>query len=300
MQRRLITVVLFAVLLAVASSTVLYRIISARSAHASDVALSEIYVAAHDLAPGTLVAEADIRKVKWPGQVNPLWVSRKEDLIGRSLVAAVNNNEPIPDNRLAQKGSGSGVAAGIPGGMRVMPVHVDEQSGLTHIIAAGMHVDVLSTEAAGGLNGPGAVTRTILQNIKVFSTDAPADKNSKERLPGAQSVNLLVTPEQAETLSQAIAQNRIQLALRNPLDQSNITDAVTRALLPAAFVRAKIPADATERPVRAAAAAPAPAAEPAKPAPPTVEIVQGTKRTVMVVAPADGAAGQSVTQGINQ
>ena len=241
MQRRLITVILFAVFLAVASSTVLYRIISARSAQASNAALSEIYVAARDLAPGTLVADADIRKVKWPGQVNPLWVSRKEDLIGRSLAAAVNNNEPIPDNRLAQKGTGAGVASGIPGGMRVVPVHVDEQSGLTHIIAAGMHVDVLSTEAAGGLNGPGAVTRTILQNVKVFSTDAPADKNPKDRMPGAQSVNLLVTPEQAETLSQAIAQNRVQLALRNPLDESNITDVTTRAFAPAAFARARYP-----------------------------------------------------------
>jgi Flp pilus assembly protein CpaB len=165
-----------------------------------------------------------------------------------------------------------------------------------------MHVDVLSTEAAGGLNGPSAVTRTILQNIRVFSTDAPADKNPKDRVLGAQSVNLLVTPEQAETLSQAIAQNRIQLALRNPLDDSNISDVLTRAFKPPvpAASKAKIPWDATERPGKPAQPTAAAAAEPAKPSPPTVEIVQGTKRTVMVVAPADNGAGQSVTQGLTQ
>lgn len=297
MQRRLITVILFAVVAAFASSTVLYRIISARSAQASDVPTKEIYVAARDLTAGTMVAESDLRLEKWPGAINPQWILKREELIGRALTAGVDTGEPIPASRVAAKGSGISLASGIPSGMRVVPVHVDQQSGLARIIAAGMHVDVLSTEAAGQ-NGPSAVTRTILQNVKVFSTDEPADKSLKEKLLGVQSVNLLVTPEQAETLSQAIVQNRIQLALRNPADDSNITDTIAKALLPAK-VRQLMPEYATEKAasmVKPEVKAEAPAEAP-KPALPTVEIVQGTKRTVTVVAPSDTV---NSTPGVTQ
>lgn len=298
MQRRLITVILFAVVAAFASSTVLYRIISARSAQASDAPTKEIYVAARDLTAGTMVAESDLRLEKWPGAINPQWILKREELIGRALTAGVDTGEPIPASRVAAKGSGISLASGIPSGMRVVPVHVDQQGGLARIIAAGMHVDVLSTEAAAGQNGLSAVTHTILQNVKVFSTDEPADKSLKEKLLGAQSVNLLVTPEQAETLSQAIVQNRIQLALRNPADDSNITDTIAKALLPTK-VRQLMPEYATEKAasmVKPEVKAEAPAAAP-KPALPTIEIVQGTKRTVTVVAPSDTV---NSTPGVTQ
>lgn len=286
MQRRLITVILFALVAAIGSSTILYRIIRASSAHASDASMQEIYVASRDLTAGTVIGASDIHKVKWPGAVNSLWIQQREDLIGRGLIAAINNGEPIPDNRLAAKGAGAGFESAIPQGMRVVPVRVDEQGGLAHVIAPGMHVDVLSTESAGGL-GPNAVTRTILQNLKVFSIEQPTEKNGKDKSPWAQSVNLVVTPEQAEVLSQAIAQNRIQLVLRNPLDEGNISDAIVHAMTPPAAMThlPRLAALLTEHTEKPAEKKPEAVPEAPKPAPPTVEILQGTKRTVTVVAP---------------
>lgn len=286
MQRRLLTVIAFALVAALASSTVLYRIISAKSAHASDSSASQIYVASRDLNAGAQIRESDLRLVRWPGTLNPLWVSRREDLVGRGLNVAINGGEPFPDNRLAAKGAGAGFASGIPRGMRVVPVHVDEQGGLAHLIVAGTHVDVLSTGSAGLLSGVGMSTHTILQNVKVLSIDQAVDKNGKDKPVAAQSVNLLVSPEQAEVLSQAIAQNRIQLVLRNPLDESSITDVIAKETKPVIQIQK----------VRAAPPAPEKkieAPEAPRPALPTVEIVQGTKRTVTVVAPSDS---QEVTQ----
>jgi pilus assembly protein CpaB len=286
MRRRLITVIVFALVAAFASSTILYRIISANSAHASDSSTTQIYVASRDLSAGALIGDSDVRLVKWPGAVNALWVSRREDLVGRGLSVAINGGEPFPDNRLAAKGAGAGFASGIPRGMRIVPVHVDEQSGLAHLIAAGMHVDVLSTESKGGTN---TATHTILQNVKVLSTDQAIEKNPKDKPASTQSVNLLVLPEQAEILSQAIAQNRIQLVLRNPLDESSITDVIAKENAPALpVIRKPIPAPPTSEKKIEAAETPRPA-----PAPPTVEIVQGTKRTITVVA---ASSNTEVTQ----
>ena len=246
--------------------------------------MTRVYVAARDLAAGALIGESDVSMVKWPGTVNPLWVRRREDLLGRGLTTAMNSGEPFSDNRLAAKGAGGGFAARIPQGMRVVAVHVDEQSGLAHLIGAGMHVDVLSTESSG-LN---TATHTILQNVKVLSIDQAVDKNAKDKPAAARSVNLLVSPEQAEVLSQAVAQNRIQLVLRNPLDQSSITDVIAKAMATPAPVIGK-PRPAPPAPARKIEAPPAP---PPAPTLPTVEIVQGTKRTVTVVAP----AGEEVSQ----
>ncbi len=288
MQRRLITVILFALAAAFASSTILYRVISAKSAQASNSSTTQIYVAAHDLNAGALIGATDLRVAKWPGSVSAQWVSRREDLIGRALLVAINNGEPFPDNRLAAKGAGVGFASGIPPGMRIVPVHVDELTGLSRLIMAGMHVDVLSTESAGGSK---AATRTILQNVKVLSIDQAAERNAKDKSAGAQSANLLVTPHQAEVLSQAIAQNRIQLVLRNPLDDSNIVEAVVQEPKPAAPVKQKVrEVPPLEKKIEVAVAPPAPL--------PTIEIVHGTKRTVTVVAAA--AQTPSPSQGASQ
>jgi Flp pilus assembly protein CpaB len=284
MQRRLITVIIFAVVAALASSTVLYRVIAANSAHASVSVTSQIFVASRDLNAGTVVTESDIRQVKWAGPVNPRWAVRRDDIVGRGLTAAVNSGEPFAGNRVAPKGSSVTFASGIPQGMRIVPVHLDDQSGLSRLIIAGMHVDVLSTGVPIGQTGSSVTTRTILQNIKVLSTDQGSERNIKEKLTSVQSANLLVTPEQAEILSQAISQARIQLVLRNPLDMSSLVETAKEIDKPAAglfhALRLPAPEKKIDRP------------EVPPPPPPTIEIVQGTKRTVTVVAASAGQDGR--------
>jgi pilus assembly protein CpaB len=61
-------------------------------------------------------------------------------------------------------------------------------------------------------------TQTLLQNIQVLSAGTDIQKDAEGKPQQVQVVNLLVTPEQAETLSLASNQLKIQLVLRNPLD----------------------------------------------------------------------------------
>ena len=104
--------------------------------------------------------------------------------------------------------------------MRACAVKVNEIVGVAGFVVPGMRVDVL---IAGTL--PGADRRsdtqvkTILQNIEVLSAGQNYQKDAEGKPVTVQVVNLLVTPDQAEILSLASNETRIQLVLRNPLDK---------------------------------------------------------------------------------
>jgi pilus assembly protein CpaB len=61
--------------------------------------------------------------------------------------------------------------------------------------------------------------KTLLQNIEVLSAGQNYQKDAEGKPVVVPVVNLPVTPEQAELLSLASNETRIQLVLRNPLDR---------------------------------------------------------------------------------
>ena len=99
----------------------------------------------------------------------------------------------------------------------------------------------------------------------------------------ARRVVLLVNPDEAERLTLASTEGKIQLALRNPLDRENPS---TNGVKPAALLGTPPPirkVSTRVAPTLAAAAVPAPAAAPVVQEPPTVEIIRGDKRAREVV-----------------
>ena len=107
-----------------------------------------------------------------------------------------------------------------PTGMRAMAVKVDQVVGVAGFVTPGMRVDVLASGIPPGQHRrrKATVTKTILQNIQVLSAGTDIQKDAEGKPQQVQVVNLLVTPEQAQTLSLASTELRIQLVLRNPLD----------------------------------------------------------------------------------
>jgi pilus assembly protein CpaB len=144
----------------------------------------------------------------------------KNSAVGRGVVSDLYEGEPIIENRLAAIGSGGGLAATIPQGMRACAVKVDEVVNVSGFVTPGMRVDVLISGIPPGERNStrGTESRTLLQNIQVLSAGTDYQKDSEGKAKAVQVVNLLVTPEQAETLSLASNQVKIQLVLRNPLD----------------------------------------------------------------------------------
>ncbi len=221
MNRRLISVFAFALLVATLTSFLVYRLIILHvQAPARSVALTKAVVAAHDLQVGALIHDYDLAEISWAGAMPEQAVKSRPQAIGRGVIATIYQNEPILEERLAPKGAGAGLASTIPVGMRAVALRVNDVVGLAGFVLPGMRVDVLiAGNAPGGeQNWAGTLCRTVLQNIEVLSAGQRIEKNVEGKPESAQVVNLLVTPDQAEILNLASSETKVQLVLRNPLD----------------------------------------------------------------------------------
>jgi pilus assembly protein CpaB len=221
MNQRLLTVFVFAVMVAAIASYVVYRGVSAHVQMSAPAPSTHLFVAAHDLEVGTLVRDADVREADWPAAVPAQSISKREDLIGRGVVTKVFKDEPFVSERLAAQGAGAGLAATIPIGMRAVALRVNDVIGLAGFVLPGVRVDVVVSGNSPQSAQSGMMSRTVLQNIEVLSAGQKIEHNVEGKPEDAQVVNLLVTPEQAETLSLASNETRVQLVLRNPMDSKN-------------------------------------------------------------------------------
>ena len=197
MNRRLISVLFFALVVAGATSYFLYRMILVRvQSQGHPVAANKLVVAKHDLQVGTLVRDSDLDEVSWGGPIPDDAVKTLADAAGRGVIATIYQNEPILAHRLATKGAGAGLAATIPMGMRAVALRVNEVVGLAGFVVPGMRVDVLMAGATPGQDQArsGTLCRTILQNIEVLSAGQKIEKTTDGKPESAEVVNLLVSP----------------------------------------------------------------------------------------------------------
>jgi pilus assembly protein CpaB len=284
-KQRLTFVILFALVVAGAASAVLYRLISSQLAATRPANQFQILLATHNLNAGDLIKDGDVKVGDWAGPVPPGALIKPEDAIDRGVVESIYQGEPIVDSRLAARGAGAGLAATIPTGMRAVALRVNDVVGVSGFATPGMHVDILiAGNPPGGSAAQGTVTKTLLQNIEILSAGQNIQKDAEGKPVLVPVVNVLVTPEQAEELSLASNEARVQLVLRNPTDTKEVkTPGTAMAYLfrggtppPAAAPATK----GTARQVRRPAPPPPPQPAKAEPPPPpiTVEVIHGTKK----------------------
>jgi pilus assembly protein CpaB len=228
----------------------------------------QVVSAVHQLDIGALLTDKDLQFVQWTGAVPQGMVQKKDSLIGRGVISTIYAGEPVLENRLAEPGGGAGLAATIPPGMRAVAVRVNDVTAVAGFAIPGSRVDILISGVPPGGGAGGPVVKTLLQNVQILSAGQNYQKDAEGKPVLVPVVNLLVTPAQAETMSLASNETRIQLILRNPLDteQSKTNGTMVSNLYgpnrPIGPVAA--PAPAPKAPVPP----PAPVAE--KPAPPPV------------------------------
>jgi pilus assembly protein CpaB len=282
MNKRFLSVVLFAFAVAGGASLLMYRLVVSRLSANAKAGQEKILVAARDLGLGALVHDSDLKFGDWAGPVPPHSMQKQEDIVGRGVIATIYAGEPVLETRLAPKGAGAGLATLIPKGMRAAAVKVDEVVGLAGFVVPGMRVDVLMSGAPSN-DQHSTESKTILQNIEVLSAGQTFQKDAEGKPVTTQVVNLMVTPEQAETLNVASTQSHIQLVLRNPLDTEQVeTQGKLLAQLfglPAAPVVVKAPAP-RPKPPEPAPPPPAPKAPPpVRVEVKVVEVLTGSKMT---------------------
>jgi pilus assembly protein CpaB len=282
MNRRILIIVSCALVLSLCASYLVYRAVGARATDSKPPRTVEVVVAARDLAVGTLVHDADLKMAGWPGPIPKGAILKRDGSLSRGVISPIYEGEAITENRLSPKGSGGGLAATIPPGMRACAVRVNEVVGVAGFVVPGMRVDVLLTGLPPGGNVlDGARVRTLLQNIQVLSAGTDFHKDQEGKPEQAQVVNLLVTPSQAEILSLASNEMHIQLVLRNPMDTEIAKPPGTILADLFGGARAPEPALATrpQNPIPAAHPIP-PLVEPiAEPGPYVIEVANGSVHT---------------------
>jgi pilus assembly protein CpaB len=286
MDKRFIAVLIFAFFVATLASMTLYRLTTNQPARAARPTAT-LVLASHDLELGTVLRESDLVLTDWFGDKPANAMSKKEDLVGRGVISKIYAYEAVLDSRLAPKGAGGGLAAMIPTGMRAVAVPVNDVVDVAGFALPGMRVDVLiSGTPPSGTGGLGTRTTTLLQNIEVLSAGHDFKKDAEGKPITVQVVNLLVTPEQAEQLSLASHQTKIQLVLRNPLDgEITKTPGITQEQLfggdkpKPVEARALAVRPRPRRPARpVAVVAPQPSAPVKQEDAPTMEIILGGKK----------------------
>jgi pilus assembly protein CpaB len=164
--------------------------------------------------------------------------------------------------------------------MRALSVRVNDVIGVAGYVLPGNRVDVLVTVSPTESQRD-MTSKLILANVQVLTAGTRIERDVEKDKPVSVSVvTLLVDPDQAERLTLASTEGKIQLALRNPLDK---TAPQTAGVKPAVLLGMPVstPKPAVRRAVaKRAAVVPAVAA----PAPqPVVEIIRGDKRAQVVV-----------------
>ncbi len=96
--------------------------------------------------------DADLTTTEIVGPLPKGAILKREDAVGRGVISDLYQGEPILESRLAAVGSGGGLAATIPQGMRACAVKVDDVVGVAGFVTPGMRVDVL---ISGNPPGPG-------------------------------------------------------------------------------------------------------------------------------------------------
>jgi pilus assembly protein CpaB len=230
-----------------------------------------VVVAATDLEVGAEISRDDLRVIDWPANAVPAKaMSDPKDVIGRGLVMPMIENEPFLDLKLASKEAGAGLPPAIPPGLRAVSVKVNEVIGVAGYVLPGTRVDVVATVSPTQASAD-MTSKVILTNVQVLAAGTKIERDTEKNKPMPVSVvTLLVDPQQAERLTLASTEGKIQLALRNPLDQAT---PATPGIRPAALLGAM--ASTPRATARVSSKRPAaPAAE----VYPTVEIIRGDKR----------------------
>lgn len=308
MDKRFLTVLGVSLVFALVVSSVFYQMTSHASSggkRSDERPMKDMVVATRPLNIGIMLKPADVKIVKVAPEAFPKGAySKVEDVLERSIVSNILLEEPLIEGRLSAKGSGFGLAATIPVGMRAVAVRVNDVAGVAGFALPGMHVDVLVT---GHPEGAGtSITKTTLQNVQVLSAGTTLQSDARGQAINTPTVTLLVTPEQAELLTLANLEGHIVLVLRNsndakvePTPGGTLNEIYGRgreiAAVPPAPKRESPPPTPRPRPqtpqstptapVQATPVAPPPTAAPAVLAPNTDAIVvyRGTQRSVETV-----------------
>jgi pilus assembly protein CpaB len=283
MRNRIFAVLAIAILAGGGLAYGTYNFMQNQPAKSVAMPTDPVVVAAADLQLGSELKKEDLQVASFPAGQAPAGAFKSAaEIVGRGLIVSVVKNEPILAAKLASKEAGSGLPPVIPEGMRAVSVRVNEVVGVAGYVLPGNRVDVVATASPTDQHQD-TTSKVVLSNVQVLTAGTRMEQQGDQSKPVQVTVvTLLVYPDQAERLALASTEGKIQLALRNPLDQgAPPTPGIKTAGLLGTAPAGKVMQSASVS--RPRAAQPVTQTVPNAPALPTVEVIRGDKRATEVI-----------------
>jgi pilus assembly protein CpaB len=285
MRNRIFAVLAIAILAGGGLAYGTYNVISAQPVKAAGpVPTQPVVVAAADLPLGSALGANDVKIVNFPkGQAPDGAYDKASDVVGLGTLTPMVKNEVVLPAKLATKEAGVGLPPVIPDGMRAVSVRVNEVIGVAGYVLPGNRVDVLATASPTDVHQD-TVTKVILANVQVLTAGTRMEQDQEKGKPMQVTVvTLLVFPDQAERLALASTEGKIQLALRNPLDQGAPETPGIRPATLMGVAKAPAPIKPSSSGKKPLSPAPVTNTAPLVAPVPTVEVIRGDKRTSEVI-----------------
>ena len=215
-RTRLLMIGVLALALGAVVSVAVYQKLQSRNGPGTEAGV-DVVVAADDIQVGAKIGEQDVRIAKFPQADLPAGAyGKRSQVLGRGVVLPISKGEFILPTKLAAENAGAGLPSLITNGMRAVSVRVNEVVSVAGFVTPDTRVDVLLTGTPVGSNEP--QTTTVLQNVRVLAAGHNLERTSTGEAQNTAVITLLVSPDDAQRLTLASQEGRIQLALRNPLD----------------------------------------------------------------------------------
>ena len=178
----------------------------------------EVVVAFHDIEAGTKLSREDLTTEEFLQKSLPSgYYTDPAELRGRVVRAPLKSKEPIIEHRLAPTDVRTGgVGALITEGKRAVALGGDRIIGVSGFIHPGNRVDIMVTWSDPDTGDQ--ITKRVLEDVPVLATGTQMQETEQGTTAPVEVYTVEVTPEEAEILTHARNQGRIQLAMRSPLD----------------------------------------------------------------------------------
>jgi pilus assembly protein CpaB len=188
------------------------------STASAGVSTTKVVVAARDLSVGQQLTASDLRMVAIPGTATlPSGAFHDVNgVIGHGVIIPMAANEIVLTRKIAGEDAGAGLPSMIPSGMRAVSVKVNDVVSVAGFVGPGTHVDVIVTSTPSSGSEP--ATTTVLQDVPVLAAGKKLQRDAEGKAQDVPVITLMVSPSDAQLLTLASAEGKIQLALRNPTD----------------------------------------------------------------------------------
>ncbi len=216
MSTRTLSLIVLSLVLGLGATWMANNWLNARLQAGTDDNLQSVVVATLEIPFGQMVEAQHVTVVRMPkGTVPSDAFESTEQVVGKIAGVSLLRGDILRGARLAEHLGGSTLASLIAADKRAVSVRVDDVVGVGGFLLPGNRVDVLATRRVG--NSSESESKTIIEDLRVLAVDQTASTDKTQPVV-VRAVTLEMSPKEAEVLVKAMSEGRLQLTLRNPLD----------------------------------------------------------------------------------